>query len=236
MTPAPTLHTGAVDALARLLPASAPLESALWPVTNGEIPAAGMTTLTVDYLGAVSAELSLALPPATEEAIRQAGGSSSISIGDVLRPALEAAAETLGAGVLGDVAAETSAALFADPESSVFRISEPGRAEPFAWFAIRIRHSDIRSSNGGADISAHKMGRIHDVEMALSVVIGRTRMTVANVLGLEPGDVVDLDRSAGAPADILLNGRLIAHGEVVVVDQEYGVRVTKILDAAETID
>lgn len=60
-------------------------------------------------------------------------------------------------------------------------------------------------------------------------------MSVANVLGLEPGDVVDLDRSAGSPADVLLNGRLIAHGEVVVIDQDYAVRITKILDTAETV-
>lgn len=235
MTSAPTLHTGAVDALARLLPADGPLEPLPWPVANGEIPTSGMTTLTVDYLGAVSAELALSLPTATEAAIRAAGGSSSVSAADVLRPALEAAAETLGSGVLGDVAQDDSTALFTDPQSSVFRISEPGRTEPFAWFAIRIDQAASRPSSGGTDISAHKMGRIHDVEMALSVVIGRTRMTVANVLGLEPGDVVDLDRSAGAPADILLNGRLIAHGEVVVVDQEYAVRLTKILDSAETV-
>jgi flagellar motor switch protein FliN/FliY len=69
--------------------------------------------------------------------------------------------------------------------------------------------------------------------MELTVVIGKTRMTVQNALDLEPGSVVELDRSAGAPADILLNGRLIAHGEVVVVDQDYAVRVTNIIDVAE---
>ena len=57
--------------------------------------------------------------------------------------------------------------------------------------------------------------------------------SVRDVLNLEPGRVVELDRSAGAPADILLNGRLIANGEVVVIDQDYAVRITKILDVAE---
>jgi len=71
--------------------------------------------------------------------------------------------------------------------------------------------------------------------MALTVEIGRTRMSVRDVLGLEPGAVIELDRSAGAPADVLLNGRLIAHGEVVVVDQDYAVRITKILDVADGI-
>jgi flagellar motor switch protein FliN/FliY len=53
------------------------------------------------------------------------------------------------------------------------------------------------------------------------------------VLDLEPGGVIELDRSAGAPADVMLNGRLIAHGEIVVVDQDYAVKITRILDVAE---
>ena len=124
--------------------------------------------------------------------------------------------------------------LFTDSAAAVFQILDDGGAgqDPFAWLAIKIRTT---AGNGGGVLSAAKLGRIHDVEMALSVVIGRTRMSVANVLGLEPGNVVDLDRSAGSPADVLLNGRLIAHGEVVVVDQDYAVRITKILDTAETV-
>jgi flagellar motor switch protein FliN/FliY len=81
-----------------------------------------------------------------------------------------------------------------------------------------------------------RLGRINDVEMALTVEIGRARMSVRDVLGLEPGAVIELDRSAGAPADILLNGRLIAHGEVVVVDQDYAVRVTRILDVQDGLN
>lgn len=235
MTTTLTQQAIAADALAALLPASSPLEATPWPVTAGEIPASGMSTLSVDYLGAVSAELAITLPSSSERAIREAGGPGAISAADILRPALEAAAQTLGSGVLGDVGEGASAALFGDPETNVFRLTEPGNSAAFAWFAIRLRSNGTRPATAAVTVSAQNMGRIHDVEMALSVVIGHTRMTVANVLGLEPGDVVDLDRAAGAPADILLNGRLIGHGEIVVVDQEYGIRVTKILDAAETV-
>ncbi|MCQ9162513.1 flagellar motor switch protein FliN [Arthrobacter sp. STN4] len=235
MTPTLRLQAAAVDALAALLPAGAPLECMLWPAASGEAPVAGLAIVAADYLGAVSAELALALPSATADTVRAAGGPAAVSLADVLRPALEAAAESLGTGVLGDVANNGRAALFADAETAVYRLAERGAGEPFAWFALRIRDAGGRPSTGVAEVGAGKLGRIHDVEMALSVVIGRTRMTVAELLSLEPGDVVDLDRSAGAPADILLNGRLIAHGEVVVVDQEYGVRVTKILDAPETV-
>ena len=58
-------------------------------------------------------------------------------------------------------------------------------------------------------------------------------MAVRDVLDLEPGRIVELDRSAGAPADVKLNGRTIAHGEVVVVDQDYAVRITRILENVE---
>jgi flagellar motor switch protein FliN/FliY len=79
------------------------------------------------------------------------------------------------------------------------------------------------------------LARISNVEMTLTVEIGRTRMSVRELLALEPGAVVELDRAAGSPADILLNGRLIAQGDVVVVDQAYAVRVTRILDTAEAL-
>jgi flagellar motor switch protein FliN/FliY len=60
-------------------------------------------------------------------------------------------------------------------------------------------------------------------------------MSVRDVLAVEPGAVIELDRSAGSPADILLNGRMIARGEIVVVDQDYAVRVTQILDTADEL-
>ena len=84
-----------------------------------------------------------------------------------------------------------------------------------------------------APASPGNLSRISNVEMALTVEIGRTRMAVRDLLALEPGAVVELDRSAGTPADILLNGKLIAHGDVVVVDQDYAVRITRILDNPE---
>ncbi len=79
---------------------------------------------------------------------------------------------------------------------------------------------------------AGRLGRINNIEMALTVEIGRTRMSVRDVLSLEPGKIIELDRSAGAPRRAAQR-RLIAHGEVVVLDQDYAVRITRILDVAE---
>jgi len=73
---------------------------------------------------------------------------------------------------------------------------------------------------------------LHGVDMEVTVELGRTRMTVRDLLALAPGAVLELDRAAGSPADLLVNGRLIARGEVVVVDEDFGLRVTEIIDAA----
>jgi flagellar motor switch protein FliN len=225
----PLASAAAASALAALLPSAAPLETTQQP--GGPAPS-GAVGVGVDFVGAVSAELAMVLSPRAEAAVRAAGGAGTVALADVMRPAFEAGTAEFGSGVLGEVSERDTGALFTDPEAAVFRFTDDAGQEPFAWLAMRIRHS---AAKGHTELTANKLGRIHDVEMALSVVIGRTRMSVANVLGLEPGNVVDLDRSAGSPADVLLNGRLIAHGEVVVVDQDYAVRITKILDTAETV-
>lgn len=71
------------------------------------------------------------------------------------------------------------------------------------------------------------------VQMNVVAELGRTRMTVADLLSLAPGSVVELDRAAGSPIDLLVNGTLIAHGEVVVVDEEFGLRITEIVDGVD---
>lgn len=68
-----------------------------------------------------------------------------------------------------------------------------------------------------------------DVEMGVTAELGRTRMTVRELLALTPGSVVELDRTAGSPVDVLVNGTLVARGEVVVIDEEFGVRISEII-------
>jgi flagellar motor switch protein FliN len=75
------------------------------------------------------------------------------------------------------------------------------------------------------------LSRLSDIPMELSVEIGRTHMTVGETLDLRVGSVVTLERLAGETADLLVNGSAIARGEVVVIDEQYGLRVTEILDA-----
>ena len=76
-----------------------------------------------------------------------------------------------------------------------------------------------------------ELQRLHDVPVELAVEIGRTRMTIGEALALGPGSIVTLDRLAGEPVDLLVNGRPIARGEVVVVDEEFGLRITEVVSA-----
>ena len=71
--------------------------------------------------------------------------------------------------------------------------------------------------------------RLRDVPVELAVEIGRTRMTIGETLALGPGSIVTLNRLAGEPVDLLVNGKPIARGEVVVIDEEFGLRVTEVL-------
>jgi flagellar motor switch protein FliN len=70
---------------------------------------------------------------------------------------------------------------------------------------------------------------LQGVEMGVTVELGRTRMVVRDLLALAPGSVIELDRTAGSPVDVRVNGTLIARGEVVVVDEEFGVRISEII-------
>ena len=227
------LHSAAVAALAEKLPTPLPYGSAVLAdrtVLEGRTHEA----ITATFVGSATADLGLILPDTSFLAEAAGADSALISSADILRPALEHAASVLGAGVLGEPRRQDAGALFTDAESVVFELISGGTAA--GWFAIRIRTQGTVNNGGGAQptpVSARKLNRIHNVEMALTVAIGHTRLSVRDVLDLEPGKIIELDRSAGAPADIMLNGRLIAHGEIVVVDQDYAVKITRILDVAE---
>ena len=78
-------------------------------------------------------------------------------------------------------------------------------------------------------VFANPLSLLRGVEMRVTAELGRTRLPVSHVLDLGPGAVVELDRVAGSPVDVLVNGTVIARGEVVVIDEEYGVRITEIV-------
>ena len=74
---------------------------------------------------------------------------------------------------------------------------------------------------------------LHDVALGVTAELGRAKMLVKDVLALSPGSVIELDRAAGGPVDVLVNGTLIARGEVVVIDEEFGIRITEVMGYAD---
>jgi len=87
----------------------------------------------------------------------------------------------------------------------------------------------VASGDGVPADVAHDLERLRDVPVELAVEIGRTRMTIGETLALCPGSIITLNRLAGEPVDLLVNGKPIARGEVVVIDEEFGLRVTEVV-------
>ncbi len=92
---------------------------------------------------------------------------------------------------------------------------------------------DGQVATGGESID--NIGVILDVPVTLSLEVGRARIAIRNLLQLNQGSVVELDRAAGEPLDVFVNGTLVAHGEVVVVNDKFGVRLTDVVSPAERI-
>ena len=88
---------------------------------------------------------------------------------------------------------------------------------------------ETTTAPAAAPDAAAELERLHDVPVELAVEIGRTQMTIRETLALGPGSIVTLNRLAGEPVDLLVNGKPIARGEVVVIDEEFGLRVTEVV-------
>ena len=88
------------------------------------------------------------------------------------------------------------------------------------------------TSSSGDDLN---LDVILDIPVTISMEIGSTKINIRNLLQLNQGSVVELDRMAGEPLDVVVNGTLIAHGEVVVVNEKFGIRLTDIISPAERV-
>lgn len=93
----------------------------------------------------------------------------------------------------------------------------------------------VDSTGLGQETETEKLELILDIPVVITVEIGRTKMTIRNLLQLNQGGIIALDRLAGEPLDVLVNNTLVAHGEVVVVNEKYGIRLTDIVSKAERI-
>lgn len=99
----------------------------------------------------------------------------------------------------------------------------------------RAELHDLEEDELGVHQEEVNLDMLLDIPVDISMEIGRTRISIRNLLQLTQGSVVELDRLAGEPLDVLVNGTLIAHGEVVVVNEKFGIRLTDVISASERV-
>jgi flagellar motor switch protein FliN len=231
------LARAAAKAAVAVLPASQPLRIGE-PSAAPEAPPAGQA-VTARFGGAATGEVVVVVAQDLADALLNSP-LGELDLAQAVTPAVEAAAGAFGPVVVDpgqalepQVALEALAAkgevvsvplVDAENDTVVATVAMVLTPWPDAPPAATLAPTSgpVRTAHAGLDL-------LHDVEMEVSAELGRTRMSVRELLSLSPGAVVELDRAAGSPSDLLVNGRLIARGEVVVIDENFGIRITDIL-------
>ena len=108
--------------------------------------------------------------------------------------------------------------------------------DPKSAAVARAQFGDLAPNAPAAGGGEMNLNLILDVAVTLALEVGRSRMSVRDLLQLAPGAVVELDRLAGEPLDVLVNGVRIARGEVVVVNEKFGIRLTDVVSATERME
>jgi flagellar motor switch protein FliN/FliY len=235
----------AAEAALAVLPASSPLQLGA-PVSDPGAVALPGQAVCARFAGSSQGEIVVVVGQDLADALSQSP-LGELDLAKAIQPAIEAAAATLGPVVvdpgqsmeamvaLASLAAKGEAIFVPLTDGATTRAvvailaspwpSEAGAGAPAAAGEPRPYTPPPVSARSGLDL-------LHDVEMEISAELGRTRMSVRELLSLAPGAVIELDRAAGAPTDLLVNGRLIARGEVVVIDENFGIRITEIVSHA----
>ena len=119
------------------------------------------------------------------------------------------------------------AAAMAEAEAVESKASDDIKAAPLESFKPS---PELKSGNMAPDLDV-----ILDIPVTISMEVGNTSIPIRNLLQLNQGSVIELDRLAGEPLDVLINGTLIAHGEVVMVNDKFGIRLTDVVSPSERI-
>jgi flagellar motor switch protein FliN len=230
--------TAVVVAAARAAAALVPAGAELHPgpaVTDPDavpVPPAAAAAVSARLSGEITGDVVLVLSAEVVEALDNSP-VGPMDVATALRPALEAAAATLGRVRVDSERTEDPVTALDGLRDKGMFVAVPltaGAGHPsavhVATLALQVTlPTAARAPRNSLDLLRH-------VAMEVTVEIGRTRMTVGELLSLHPGEVVELDRAASAPADLLVNGTLIARGEVVVVDEDFGLRISEIVSDA----
>ncbi|MCG7530084.1 flagellar motor switch protein FliN [Psychrobium sp. MM17-31] len=115
-------------------------------------------------------------------------------------------------------------------------MAEQADAEAAEAEKAELEQLDESAIGGDGESSGNeKLDAILDIPVTISMEVGRSNITIRNLLQLNQGSVIELDRVAGESLDVLVNGTLIAHGEVVVVNDKFGIRLTDVISQTERI-
>jgi flagellar motor switch protein FliN len=225
----------AAEAALAVLPTSRELVAGVPAAATPDALTTGQA-VTARFSGAAVGEVAVVVGQDLADALKESP-LGELDLTAAVRPALEAAARAFGPVVLdpGQLMepAVALSALAAKDDAVCVPLLDGG--EPRAVLALALQPWPAEPGAGGVATrtagggAARGLDMLHDVEMEVSAELGRTRMSVRDLLSLSPGAIVELDRAAGSPADLLVNGRLIARGEVVVVDENFGIRITEII-------
>jgi flagellar motor switch protein FliN/FliY len=240
-TQAPTAATALATAAASA--AAATLASAE-PLTPGELLADASAAATgqavaVSFNGEHNGELVLVVDGELTGALASSS-MGNLDLAAALTPAIAEIAGAIGRVALGPIEAMDARIalhrLSTFPDGAVIPLL--GSGGPRAFVAVAVAPpvgADTAAARPSvepaplADLTSARLDLLRGVEMAATAELGRARMTVNELLTLRTGAVIELDRAAGAPADLYVNGRLIARGEVVVIDENYGIRITQVV-------
>ncbi|MFO8141301.1 MAG: flagellar motor switch protein FliN [Marinobacter sp.] len=156
-------------------------------------------------------------------------GKQELSEDEKLAAEWEAAMEETGGSDDGDSDGREDewAAAMAEADGTGDDAGKDVRAAPMEEFG---EDSGLAGSGNAPDIDV-----ILDIPVTISMEVGNTQIPIRNLLQLNQGSVIELDRLAGEPLDVLVNGTLIAHGEVVMVNEKFGIRLTDVISPGERI-
>jgi flagellar motor switch protein FliN/FliY len=230
------LARNAAEAALEVLPTSrtlvvgAPVAATADALTDGQ-------AVTAKFTGAAVGDVVVVVGQDLADALKESP-LGELDLTAAVRPALEAASRVFGPVVLDPGVVMQPIVALSALAAKDYAVNVPlvEGDEVRAVLALALYPWPV--DDGPGDL-AHReappalmrpgLDMLHDVEMEVSAELGRTRMSVRELLSLTPGAIVELDRAAGSPADLLVNGRLIARGEVVVVDENFGIRITEIV-------
>jgi len=243
---APALVTAAADACEAM-----PFPDALIPEPSDDAatPPPALV-LAADLAGPATGTVTLVLGVTLAMAFMDGGDGEPVDVIAAFTPSFEALGASLASPIGPIRQVEPSTLLTNSGAADVLPLSNGSALVAAFLFDVKLPAPERVSNPSDGDAAdrpfpkpapAHPVAALsggidvlRTVEMEITVEIGRTRLTVAELLALAPGQVVELDRAAGTPADLYVNGLLLARGEIVVVDEDYGLRVTEILNGSDS--